>query len=274
MSSRKSAPTQGKRHRQGRHLRPAARLRHQKSVRQSRLDRAAVPRRLARRHRLCAGPAGSVLHRHGRRLCAGDAQCRLRQFAFGGRRRQCARQYLHRASQPDAAGHHRRPAGALDPAAAGLSAGRARLGISAALREIQRRAGAARGRARRDRARLLHGDAAAVRADLRVRADRRLDARDLAGRGAPGQPRARARCVGDEDAGGGVGREQAPCPRRRPRRRPRAGRRSHGQGGREDESRRLGQPVLGALLLPRAASAIRRFPARLAGPAFGRTARA
>ena len=46
-------------------------------------------------------------------------------------------------SQPDAAGDHRRPAGALDPAAAGLSLCRARVGISAALRQIQRRAGAA-----------------------------------------------------------------------------------------------------------------------------------
>ena len=51
--------------------------------------------------------------RHGRRLCAGHPQRRLRQSAFGGRRRQCARQYLHRPPQPDAAGDHRRPAGAL-----------------------------------------------------------------------------------------------------------------------------------------------------------------
>ena len=85
------------RHRQGRHLQPAARVRHQKGVRQSRLDRTAVPERLARRHRLRAGPAGSLRRRHGRRLCAGDPQRRLRQSAFRGRRRQCARQYLHRA---------------------------------------------------------------------------------------------------------------------------------------------------------------------------------
>ena len=55
-------------HRQGRHLRPAARIRHQESVRQSRLDRIAVPQRLAGRHRLRARPAGSLRHRHGRRL--------------------------------------------------------------------------------------------------------------------------------------------------------------------------------------------------------------
>ena len=90
-------------------------------VRQSRLDRAAVPQRLARRHRLRARPAGSLRRRHGRRLRAGDPQRRLRQPAFRRRRRQCARQYLHRVPQPDAAGHHRRPAGALDPAAAGRS---------------------------------------------------------------------------------------------------------------------------------------------------------
>ncbi len=78
--------------------------------------------------------------------------------------------------------------GTLDPAAARLSPGRASFRIPAALCEIQRRAGAARGRARRDCARLLHGDAAALRADLCVSADRRLDACDIAGRGAPGQP--------------------------------------------------------------------------------------
>ena len=67
--------------------------------------------------------------------------------------------------------------------------------------------------------------------------------------------------------------EQAPCPRRRPRRRPRRGRRSDGAGRGEDEGRRMGQPVLGALLVPGTSSAVRRFPARLAGPAIGRAAR-
>ena len=101
-------------------LRPAARVRHQEGIRQSRLDRTAVPERLARRHRLRAGPAGSHRDRHGRRLRAGHPQRRLRQSAFGGRRRQRARQHLHRASQPDAAGDHGGAAGALDPAAAGV----------------------------------------------------------------------------------------------------------------------------------------------------------
>ena len=68
------------------------------------------------------------------------------------------------------------PAGALDPAAAGLSLCRARLRISAALCQIQRRAGARRRRAGGDRARLLRRDAAALRADLRLDPDRRLDA--------------------------------------------------------------------------------------------------
>ena len=70
------------------------------------------------------------------------------------------------------------------PAAAGVPLRRARLGISAALCQIQRRAGAGRGRAGGDRARLLRGDAAALRADLRLGADRRLDSSDPAGRGA------------------------------------------------------------------------------------------
>ena len=113
--------------------------------------------------------------RHGRRLCAGHPQRRLRQSAFGRRRRQCARQYLYRAPQPDADGDHRRPAGAQHPAAAGLSLCRARLGISAALCQIQRRAGARRRRSGGDRARLLRGDAAALRTDFRLGADRRLD---------------------------------------------------------------------------------------------------
>ena len=101
------------RHRQAGDVRPAARLRHQEGVRQSRLDRIAVPERLARRHRLCARPAGGLRGRHGRRLRPGDAQRRFRQSAFRRRRRQRARQYLHRAPQPDAAGDHRGPAGAL-----------------------------------------------------------------------------------------------------------------------------------------------------------------
>ncbi len=43
-----------------------------------------------------------------------------------------------------------------------------------------------------DRARLLRGDAAALRADLRLGADRRLDASDATGRSTPNQPRTRA----------------------------------------------------------------------------------
>ena len=56
-------------------------------------------------------------------------------------------------------------------------------GIPAALCQMQRRAGARRRRAGGDRARLLRGDAAALRADLRLGADRRLDPADAAGRG-------------------------------------------------------------------------------------------
>ena len=60
--------------------------------------------------------------------------------------------------------------------------------------KYQRRAGARRGRAGGDRARLLRRDAAALRADVRIGAGRRLDPSDAAGRGPPRQPRARARC--------------------------------------------------------------------------------
>ena len=260
-------------HRQGRHLRPASRVRHQARVRQSRLDRTAVPERLARRHRLRARPAGGERRRHGRWLCAGDPQCRLRQSAFRRRRRQCARQYLHRPPQPDAAGHHGGPAGPLDPAAAGLSLRRARLGISTALRQIQRRAGARRRRAGGDRARLLRRDAAALRADLRFDPDRRLDTPGAADRSPPRQPRTRPRSGRHEGAGCSARGEQAPCPRRRTRRRSRRRRRPDGAGRGEGEGGRLGQPVLGALLIPGTASAVRRFPARLAGAAIGSAAR-
>ncbi len=62
------------------------------------------------------------------------------------------------------------------------------------------------GRARRDRARLLRGDAAAVRTDLRLDPDRRLDAPRSAGGSPPGQPRAWPRAGSDEGAGRGARR--------------------------------------------------------------------
>ena len=186
-----ASKTIGHRHRQARHARSVAGVRNQESVRQSRLDRIAVPERLARRYRLRAGLAGSLRDRHGRRLRPGHPQRRLRQSAFRRRRRQRARQYLHRPPQPDPAGDHRGPAGAQHPAAAGLSLCRARVGISASLCQIQRRAGPRRRCAGGDRARLLRGDAAALRTDLRLGADRRLDASGAAGGSPQHQPRVR-----------------------------------------------------------------------------------
>jgi hypothetical protein len=59
--------------------------------------------------------------------CTGDPQRRLRQSAFGGRRRQRARQCLHRLSQPDAARDHRGPAGTLDTSFAAVSVRRTRV---------------------------------------------------------------------------------------------------------------------------------------------------
>ena len=76
-----------------------------------------------------------------------------------------------------------------------------------------------------------------------------------------------------EGAGSSARGKQAPCPRRRPRRRSRRRRRPDGRSRRK-QGRRLGQPVLGALLIPGTAPAIRRFPARLAGAAVGSAARA
>ena len=143
---------------------------------------------------------------------------------------------------------------------------RARLRIPAALRQIQRRAGARRGRAGGDRARLLRGDAAALRADFRVGADRRLD----------------AACAGDRSRAASAARS-APS-RRRCRRWSTALSAAKNpalvvgpaidragavdlmvQVAEKAQGRGLGQPVLGALHLPRTASAIRGLPARLAG---------
>jgi len=81
-------------------------------------------------------------------------------------------------------------------------------------------------------ARLLRRDAAAVRADLRVGA---ID--DWTIQRSPGstqhQPRDRPTIGSDEIAGHGARAMQAPCPHRRPRRRPCARRRSDGEGGGE-----------------------------------------
>ena len=51
----------------------------------------------------------------------GPGQRRAGQPAFRHRRRPCARQHLHRLPQSDAAGDHRRPAGALDTAVRAVS---------------------------------------------------------------------------------------------------------------------------------------------------------
>ena len=63
---------------------------------------------------------------------------------------------------------------------------------------------------------------------------------DPAGRGPQRQPRTRTRRRRDEGAGRGALRQQAPCPRRRPRRRSRRSRRPDGAGRGEDAERRSG----------------------------------
>ena len=100
---------------------------------------------------------------------------------------------IYTARQPDPAGDHGGPAGPQHPAAAALSLRRARRGISAALCKVQRRAGPRRGCPGGHRPRLLHGDAAALRADLCLGADRRLEPPNRAGAGPPRQPRTRTR---------------------------------------------------------------------------------
>ena len=126
-----------------------------------------------------------------------------------------------------------------------------------------------------DRARLLRRDAAALRPDLRLGADRRLDPSD-AGRSRPAASAASSAPTPSAMKAlvTALAASKRPALVRRPRRRPRRGRRPDGAGCGEGESRRLGQPVFGALQFPGAASAIRGLPACLAGTALGRAARA
>ena len=260
-------------HCQTSHPRSAPRIQHSHRVRQSGLDRTAVPERLAEGYRLRAGLAGSLRRRHGRRLRTGNAQRRLRQPAFSSRRRQCARRDLHRASQPDADGHHRRSTGAQHPAAAGVSLRRARVGIPPALRQVQRRAGTRRRCARRHRPRLLRRHAAALRTDLRFGADRRLDPRHAAGGTTPRHARQRTGPGCAAGAGDRAGQEQASRACRRPRRRSRRRRRPDGAGRRKGPRGGMGQPILGAMQFSGTPSAVRRFPARLARATLRRVAR-
>ena len=141
--------------------------------------------------------------------------------------------------------------------------------------KYQRRAGAAGGRAGGDRARLLRRDAAALRTDFRLGADRRLDPSDAAGRGPPCQPRTRPRSGRDEGARSRRCRTASVLPS------------SSAPASTAPEAVDLMvrvaekakaavwvSPFSARCSFPGTASAIRRLPARLAGAAFGRAARA
>ena len=127
--------------------------------------------------------------RHGRRLRPGHAERGVREPALGRRRRQRHGQHLHRLSQPHAAGDHRRAAGAVDPALRAVPLRQRRGEAARAVREMGGRAGARRRRAARDRARLLPGDAGAVRPDVRLNPGGRLGPADGGAHAAHGQPR-------------------------------------------------------------------------------------
>ena len=226
--------------RQGRDARSVASVRHQESVRQSRLDRIAVLERLARRYRLCAGPAGSLRDRHGRRLRAGHPQRRLCQSAFRRRRRQRARQYLHRAPQPDAAGDHRGPAGAqILPLQPFLYAERAsefprpyvKFSVEPARAED---VPAAIARAYYVAMQPPCGPTfVSVPIDDWTHPTQPIEARQVSRELGPDAGAMKA--LADSACG-----KQAPCPRGRPRRRSRRSRRSDGAGCGEGESRRCG----------------------------------
>ena len=188
----------------------------------------------------CSGLQEASVDRHGRRLCAGHPQRRLRQSAFGRRRRQCARQYLHRASQPDPAGDHRGPAGALIlPLQAFLYAERASEFPRPYVKYCVEPARAEDVPAAIARAYYVAMQPPCGPTFVSVPIDdwthpaQPIEARQR-------QPRTRPRRRRDEGAGRGACREQAPCPRRRPRRRSRRGRRPDGAGRGEGQSRRSG----------------------------------
>ena len=192
----------------------------------------------------------------------GDAQRRLRQPAFGGRRRPRDGRDLHRLEEPHAAGHHRRPAGALAVPVRSVPVLGAGDRAAEAVRQVELRAGARRGRAAGDRPRLLRRDAAAARPGAGLDPGRRLGADLRAGRAAHASARA-PRCR----------RRRARRDRRRARRQPAAGlrrrrrrrpRRRLGRGARARRAAprpRLHRADVGALRLRRGPSAVRRLPA-------------
>ena len=132
-----------------------------------------------------------------------------------------------------------------------------------ALREMELRAGARRGRAAGDRARLLHRDAAAARPGARLGSGRRLG-RDRASRSSRGVVSRASRrepavlaAIGDAlDA-----RERAGVRRRRRRRSRRRVGRSRARWPSAIRPRVWVAPDVGALQLPRRPPAVRRLPA-------------
>ena len=124
------------------------------------------------------------------------------------------------------------------------------LGIPAALREIQRRAGAAEdvpaaiARAYYVAMQPPCGPTfVSIPIDDWTHATSPVEAREVSRELGPGSG-------GHEEIGVCAHGGQAPCAGGRPRRRPRAGRRADGKGRRESKGRGVGEPVLGAMLLP------------------------
>ena len=121
-------------------------------------------RRLPRGLHLRARPAGAGGGRHGRRVRAGQRPPHARQPAHRAGRRQRGRRDLQRPGQQVAAGDHRRPAGPPADHDRGQPHQPRRHRRPAAVREVEPRAAAGPGRARRDRARDPSRHAAAARA--------------------------------------------------------------------------------------------------------------
>ncbi len=189
-------------------------------------------------------------------------QRRLRQPALGGRRRPRDGRDLHRVEEPHAARHHRRPAGALAVPVRPVPVLGAGDRAAQALRQVELRAGAGRGRAAGDRPRLLPRDAAAARSGAGLDPVRRLGPRLCAGRAAARQPRSRAATPAVLDAiGAALDASERPGVRRRCRRRPRRRLGRSPGPGRAPSGARLHGADVGALRLRRRPSAVRRLPA-------------
>ena len=163
------------------------------------------------------GVAGGRRRGDGRRLRAGQRQCRVRESAHRFGRRQRHGGAGHGMAQPDAVGGDGRSADAAD-AGARTVAGQPRGDRAApAVRQVEPRADAGRGCSRRHRAGLPHRHGAAAGTGLRLHPDGRLGSAGRVASGPLGRQPGRTGREGARTrlARGPGGRDEAGAGRRR-----------------------------------------------------------